>query len=169
MPNLSFVIFGTGFQFALLALFSAACDLGGLRIGLFRTFGTNPLAAYFIHGGMALVLAVVVPHDASLAICLVGFAVTFAITCTLVRIWNEPACIGVFDPRGLRGLTSGAKNSVWTEFNAFLEFRPPKKGHSAAPCHFVPVVTRMRNGARHTRSRSIPRRSRTDDSQGPDP
>jgi predicted acyltransferase len=85
MPNLSFVIFGTGFQFALLALFSAACDLGGLRIGLFRTFGTNPLAAYFIHGGMAVVLAVVVPHDASLAICLVGFAVTFAITYLLVR------------------------------------------------------------------------------------
>jgi hypothetical protein len=85
MPNLSFVIFGTGFQFVLLALFSAACDLGGLRIGLFRTFGTNPLAAYFIHGGMAVVLAVVVPHDASLAICLVGFAVTFAMTYLLVR------------------------------------------------------------------------------------
>lgn len=85
MPNLSFVTFGTGFQFALLALFLAACDLGGLHLGLFRTFGTNPLAAYFIHGGMALVLAVVVPHDASLALCLVGFAATFAITYGLVR------------------------------------------------------------------------------------
>jgi predicted acyltransferase len=85
MPNLSFVTFATGFQFALLALFSAACDFGGLRIGLFRTFGTNPLATYFIHGGMALVLAIVVPHDASLVICLVGFAVTFAITYSLVR------------------------------------------------------------------------------------
>jgi predicted acyltransferase len=85
MPNLSFVTFATGFQFALLALFSAACDVGGLRIGMFRTFGTNPLAAYFIHGGMGLVLAVVVPHDASLAVCLVGFAITFAITYWLVR------------------------------------------------------------------------------------
>ncbi len=85
MPNLSFVTFATGFQFALLALFSAACDVGGLRIGMFRTFGTNPLAAYFIHGAMALVLAVVVPHNASLAVCLVGFAITFAITYLLVR------------------------------------------------------------------------------------
>jgi predicted acyltransferase len=85
MPNLSFVTFASGYQFALLALFSAACDWGGLRLGLFRTFGTNPLAAYFIHGGMALVLALVVPHNASLLICLVGFAVTFAITYSLVR------------------------------------------------------------------------------------
>jgi predicted acyltransferase len=85
MPNLSFVTFATGFQFALLALFSAACDVGGLRIGLFRTFGTNPLAAYFIHGGTGLVLAVLVPHNASLAVCLVGFAVTFAITYLMVR------------------------------------------------------------------------------------
>src|SRR5262249_54604979 len=72
MPNLSFVAFATGFQFALFALFSAACDLGGLQIGLFRTFGTNPLAAYFIHGGIGLLLAVVVPHNAPLAICLTG-------------------------------------------------------------------------------------------------
>jgi predicted acyltransferase len=85
MPNLSFVTFATGFQFALLAVFSLACDLGGLRIGLFRTFGTNPLATYFIHGGMALVLAVVVPHDASLIVCLMGFAVTFAMTYLMVR------------------------------------------------------------------------------------
>jgi predicted acyltransferase len=85
MPNLSFVTFATGFEFALLALFSVACDLGGLRLGLFRTFGTNPLATYFIHGGMALVLAVVVPRDAPLVICLIGFAVTFTITYSLVR------------------------------------------------------------------------------------
>jgi hypothetical protein len=52
---------------------------------VFRTFGTNPLAAYFIHGGTGLVLAVVVPHDASLAVCLVGLAITFAITYLLVR------------------------------------------------------------------------------------
>ena len=84
-------------------------------------------------------------------------------------IWNEPACIGVFDPRGLRGLTSGAKNSVWTEFNAFLEFRPPKKGHSACAVPLCPGRDPNAKRRRHTRSRSIPRRSRTDDSQGPDP
>jgi len=89
MPNLSFVTFATGFQFALFGLFVAACDVGGWRVGLFRTFGTNPLAAYFVHGGLALVLAVVVPHNASLVFCLAGFAITFAITYLLVRFLEK--------------------------------------------------------------------------------
>jgi hypothetical protein len=89
MPNLSFMTFATGFQFALFGLFVAACDLGGMQIGLFRTLGTNPLAAYFIHGMMALVLALLVPHDASLGLCLAGFAIAFAITYLLVRLLEK--------------------------------------------------------------------------------
>jgi predicted acyltransferase len=86
MPNLSFIIFATGFEFAAFALFVVACDVAGWQLGLFRTFGTNPLAAYFIHGAMALVLALTVPHDASLALCLASFAVAFAATYLLVRL-----------------------------------------------------------------------------------
>lgn len=85
MPNLSFMTFATGFQFALFGLFVAACDIGGLRVGLFRTLGTNPLAAYFIHGMMALALALLVPHNVPLGYCLAGFAIAFAITYLLVR------------------------------------------------------------------------------------
>ena len=89
MPNLSFMIFATGFEFAVFALFVVACDVAGWQLGLFRTFGTNPLAAYFIHGAMALVLALTVPHDASLALCLAGFAVAFAVTYVLVRLLEK--------------------------------------------------------------------------------
>ena len=89
MPNLSFTTFATGFQFALFGLFVAACDVGGWQVGLFRTFGTNPLAAYLVHGGMALVLATVIPHNASIVFCLTGFAVTFAITYLLVRLLEK--------------------------------------------------------------------------------
>jgi Heparan-alpha-glucosaminide N-acetyltransferase, catalytic len=85
MPNLSFMIFATGFQFVLLGLFVSACDMAGWQLGLFRTLWTNPLAAYFIHGMMALVLALALPHDAPLTWCLAGFAAAFLITYLLVR------------------------------------------------------------------------------------
>ena len=85
MPNLSFMIFATGFEFALFGLFVAACDLGGLRVGLFRTFGTNPLAAYFIHGMACLLLAWALPPDAALAACVIGCGLAFAFTYVLVR------------------------------------------------------------------------------------
>jgi len=89
MPNLSFMTFATGFQFALFGLFVAACDMGGLRLGLFRTLGTNPLAAYFIHGMVGLALALLVPHDVPLGPCLAAFAIAFSITYFLVRLLEK--------------------------------------------------------------------------------
>jgi hypothetical protein len=89
MPNLSFMTFATGFEFAIFALFVAACDIGGLRLGLFRTLGTNPLAAYFIHGMVGLALAMLVPHNVPLASCLAVFAIAFSITYLLVRLLEK--------------------------------------------------------------------------------
>jgi len=89
MPNLSFVTFATGFEFAIFGLFVAACDIGGLRLGLFRTLGTNPLAAYFIHGMAGLALALLVPHNVPLASCLAGFAIASSITYFLVRLLEK--------------------------------------------------------------------------------
>jgi predicted acyltransferase len=85
MPNLSFITFATGFAFALYGLFILACDVGGLRVGMFTTFGTNALAAYFLHHVVEEAVHPLVPRDAQLWYCLAGLALFFLLTYVLVR------------------------------------------------------------------------------------
>ncbi len=74
MPSFSFITFATGFAFALYGLFVIACDVFGLRVGIFTTFGTNALAAYFLHHVVEEAVSPLVPHDAPLWYCLAGLA-----------------------------------------------------------------------------------------------
>jgi hypothetical protein len=80
MPNLSFMIFAAGFAFAAYALFVIACDIAGLRVGLFRTFGTNALVAYFLHEILRRLSRPLIPDDGPLWECLAGFEIYFLIT-----------------------------------------------------------------------------------------
>ncbi len=84
-PNLSFMMFASGFAFALYGLFVVACDLGGLSVGIFRTFGTNALAAYFLHHVIEERVKPLVPNDAPLWYCLCGFALFLLLTYACVR------------------------------------------------------------------------------------
>jgi hypothetical protein len=85
VPTLSFMTFASGLACVLYSLFVIGCDGLGFRLGVFRTFSTNALVAYFTHGMLALAVWIFVPSTAGLPIALAAFAVFFTLTWWLVR------------------------------------------------------------------------------------
>ena len=83
--SVSYLTFAAGFSLAVYALFVLLCDLGGLRVGLFRTFGQNALAAYIVHPMVAGAVKPYVPGDSPLWYVAAGFLLYFAICYLFIR------------------------------------------------------------------------------------
>ncbi len=83
--SLTYPLFGAGVSLVVLALFVLACDIGPVRVGAFRTFGSNALAAYIIHHSLVFpAVKPFVPRDAPLwyvsIACIVALTVCYALT-----------------------------------------------------------------------------------------
>jgi len=85
IASLSYMTFAAGFSMAVYCLFVVACDLGPIRIGVFRTFGTNALAGYLIHDVVLVAFLPFTPRDSPLWYVLAAFALYFGITYLFVR------------------------------------------------------------------------------------
>jgi hypothetical protein len=83
--SVSYLTFGSGFSLALYALFVVACDVGPLRVGIFRTLGSNALAAYIIHNLVAEAMHPYCPKDAPLWFALASFGLFLAVSYGFVR------------------------------------------------------------------------------------
>ncbi|MBI3838090.1 MAG: hypothetical protein HY288_09170 [Planctomycetia bacterium] len=83
--TVSYHTFGAGFSLALYALFYIVCDMWGLRLGLFRTLGTNALVGYILHGMVAEAIQPFTPKDAPIWYVTAGFLVYFGITYLFIR------------------------------------------------------------------------------------
>jgi hypothetical protein len=85
--SLPFTLFSSGFALAVYAVFVMLCDVAPVQIGVFRTFGQNPLAAYIIHHLVEGAVRTLVPGDIATPLWygLLGLAVFFGITYLFVR------------------------------------------------------------------------------------
>ena len=85
MVSVPFILFATGLAIAFYAIFIFLSDLGSLRVGVFRTFGMNPLAAYVLHGMIGHSMHAFAPNNAPALYCWFITSIFIFITYVFVR------------------------------------------------------------------------------------
>jgi hypothetical protein len=87
--TISYLTFAAGFSLAVYVLFYIACDLYGMQLAFFRTFGSNALLAYIIHDMVASAVKPFMPRDAPAWYVVAGLLLFFAITWLFVRSFEK--------------------------------------------------------------------------------
>jgi predicted acyltransferase len=82
--TISYLLFGAGLSLLVYAGFHVACDRAGRELPLFRTLGTNALAAYILHGLVDAAVKPFVPDDAPGWYVTAAFGLFFGVTWLLV-------------------------------------------------------------------------------------
>jgi len=83
--SLSYLTFGAGFSLLVYVLFYILSDILGVRVGVFRTFGTNALAAYVLAGIIGEAIKNFIPGDAPAWYTITAFCIDFFLIWLFVR------------------------------------------------------------------------------------
>lgn len=83
--TISYLVFSTGLSLVLYVCFYFVSDRAGLRIGIFRTLGTNALFGYVIHGIVDGGVSPFFPKDSPLNVAWISFAIYFFICWLFIR------------------------------------------------------------------------------------
>jgi hypothetical protein len=81
-----FHLFATGLALGVNALLVQLCDVGGLRVGVLRTFGQNPLLAYIVHMNLGGAIAEFWPEGGGWPVALAGATLRFGVEYLLMRL-----------------------------------------------------------------------------------
>lgn len=87
--SVSYQTFAAGFSLAVYALYVDLCDRRDLRVGLFRTFGQNALAAYILHPMVASAVRPYAPDDSPLWYVAAAFLLYFGINYLFIRYMEK--------------------------------------------------------------------------------
>jgi len=83
--SISYLTFAAGFSLALYGLFYILSDMLGIKVGVFRTFGTNALVGYILHDFTGDAIKNFIPNDAPRWVMWVSVAFFFYITWLFIR------------------------------------------------------------------------------------
>jgi predicted acyltransferase len=87
--TVSYLTFAAGLSLAVFALFYLACDRFGWRVGIFRTLGTNALAAYVLGGLVEMLVKQSIPRDAAAWQVAAGFLTFFCVAYLLIWLLEK--------------------------------------------------------------------------------
>ena len=87
--TLSYPTFAAGVSLVIYAFFLWVCDGLHLQLGLFRTLGTNSLAAYILHSVAGWIIRPYFPKDSAAIWTLTGFVLFTLIVYSICRLFER--------------------------------------------------------------------------------